>query len=331
MSKKNKNILTIILSFVLVLLVSLMVACGATNKPANGKETEIDSSNTGTEKSEIDETEIGTEETSEIETSTEEDTSSELIEDTEDDTSADTEFDTETENSGSEQNEETTNNTDKPSDKPNEGSGTGNNNNSNTGNPSTGSNNESGGNTSNNNTGSTTQKPSDNNNVGNSNSSSGNNNNAGNNNSDNGSSDIIPDIEIENKPGVIKVESSKEAFDLINEERVRLGLEPAVWDETCERIALLRAEEIALLGTSELYEDAHAGIQKYKEEHPYIGECVAWGYTSAEGVVNGWMNSTGHRNALMMYDAVKLAVARWENKWVAINNIDLDAFYESME
>lgn len=106
---------------------------------------------------------------------------------------------------------------------------------------------------------------------------------------------------------------------LSNAERVKLGLQPATWDAECERIALLRAAEFSELPVIN-GSNAHAGFYKYQEQNYALGECVAWGYMSASGAVNGWMNSTGHRECLMEADRTKLAVVRLGSIWVAINS-----------
>ena len=118
---------------------------------------------------------------------------------------------------------------------------------------------------------------------------------------------------------VVTPKTSKEALDLINAERIALGLEPAVWDAECERIAMLRAQELYEL--ERLTEaNAHDGFYKYQKENRKLCECVAWGYSSAEGAVNGWMNSTAHRDALMRDNRTKIAIVYCGDRWVAINS-----------
>ena len=118
-----------------------------------------------------------------------------------------------------------------------------------------------------------------------------------------------------NSEETLTPETSREAFELINAERVKLGLEPAVWDAECERIALIRGEEIAPYAIPE-----HDGFLKFQNENRKLCECLAWGYLTAEGVVNGWMNSSAHKNILMDPQYTKLAVVRVGNKWVAVNS-----------
>ena len=111
----------------------------------------------------------------------------------------------------------------------------------------------------------------------------------------------------------LSAKASREAFDLINKERAKLGMPLAVWDSECERIALLRAKEL-------LKDCSHNGFDKFQSSNHKLGECIAWGYSSAGGVVKGWMDSKGHRNALMEETRTKLAVARCGDKWVAVNS-----------
>lgn len=123
----------------------------------------------------------------------------------------------------------------------------------------------------------------------------------------------LPVVQEEEVP--LAPELSMKAFELINAERVKLGLEPAVWDAECERISLIRAEEIAPFAIPE-----HDGFFKFQNENRKLCECLAWGYLSEEEVVNAWMNSSAHKDILMDAKYVKLAVARIGNKWVAVNS-----------
>lgn len=115
---------------------------------------------------------------------------------------------------------------------------------------------------------------------------------------------------------------SIEAFDLINAERVKLGLEPAVWDMECERIAFIRAEEIYALGYDIYFSDIdpHSGFKKFFVENNSLSECLAFGASNAEGVLDMWMNSEGHRTILMKDNRVYLAVVQIGDRWVAINS-----------
>lgn len=140
------------------------------------------------------------------------------------------------------------------------------------------------------------------------------NNNSGNNSSNSGGNQSNNTVQETPTP-----QTSKEAFDLINAERVKLGLEPAVWDAECERIALIRAEEIAELKNINV-NNAHEGFWKFQNENRKLCECVAWGQPSAESAVIAWMHSEGHRDTLMDPDYTKIAIAYCNGRWVAINS-----------
>ena len=113
--------------------------------------------------------------------------------------------------------------------------------------------------------------------------------------------------------------ASREAFDLINQERLKLGLQPAVWDSTCEKIAKIRAREVFAIESLN-QSNAHEGMLKFQNVNRRLGECIAWGYGSASGAVNGWMNSSGHRATLMAEEWVHLAIYRMGDRWVAVNS-----------
>ena len=131
----------------------------------------------------------------------------------------------------------------------------------------------------------------------------------GNNNSTGGTVSSNPENPFPENP---VAQLSHEAINLINAERAKLGLGKLTYDSKLGEIALKRAVEI----TTDL---SHDGMDKYDPKHR-MGECIAWGYGSASAVVNGWMNSTGHRDTLMTPDDTKIAVAHCGSYWVAVTS-----------
>lgn len=103
---------------------------------------------------------------------------------------------------------------------------------------------------------------------------------------------------------------SMEAFNLINAERVKLGLNALEYDSSLAEIAKKRALEIQT-------DFSHNGMYKYSK---YLGECLAQLNSSnnAKTCVTGWMNSTAHKNILMRNYRTTIAVAYLNNKWVAV-------------
>ena len=107
-----------------------------------------------------------------------------------------------------------------------------------------------------------------------------------------------------------KATISMDAVNIINQERSKRGLSTLSYDASLGSIAKKRAVEI-------LTDFSHNGMDKYDPNYR-IGECIAYGYTSPSGVVNGWMNSTAHKGALLRESNTKIAVARCGDHRVAL-------------
>ena len=105
---------------------------------------------------------------------------------------------------------------------------------------------------------------------------------------------------------------SYDAINLINQERTKLGKSALSYSSELGDIALKRAKEIST-------DFSHDGMDKYDPTYR-IGECIAYGYGSASRAVNGWMNSSGHKDTLMdgSKTHTQIAVARYGNYWVAL-------------
>lgn len=80
-------------------------------------------------------------------------------------------------------------------------------------------------------------------------------------------------------------------LEMVNKERNAVGLGSLVMDEDLLDAAMLRAAECVLYysHTRPNGEDCFSASSKMS------GENIAIGYTSAEAVMNGWMNSPGHK------------------------------------
>jgi uncharacterized protein YkwD len=104
-------------------------------------------------------------------------------------------------------------------------------------------------------------------------------------------------------------------FDLINAERRRRGLRPLVFNARLDQMARIQATNMAYFQKM-----AHVIPQAqlptlsdraHSVEYPYaeIAENVALGYPTAEAVVQGWMNSTGHRANILNPGVVETGIA----------------------
>ena len=103
-------------------------------------------------------------------------------------------------------------------------------------------------------------------------------------------------------------------FDLINGQRRRQGLRPLVYNPQLDRMAKIQAENMA-----RYQKMAHvipdASLPSLGDRARYVGyvygrlaENVALGYPNAETVVEGWMNSSGHRRNILDGEVVETGV-----------------------
>lgn len=102
-----------------------------------------------------------------------------------------------------------------------------------------------------------------------------------------GGSSSSSDIDIE--------EFREEVIRLTNTERENAGLDPLVEDSTAMEYAQIRANELLELFSHDRPNGETGGMYS----HYSFGENVAKGSKTPEAVVQGWMNSTGHRNTIL--------------------------------
>lgn len=103
----------------------------------------------------------------------------------------------------------------------------------------------------------------------------------------------------------------QEILRLVNIERAKEGIAPLTMDNSnLTAAAQLRATELPTLyshtrpdGTS-----CFTALSEFGVTYRYAGENIAAGYPSAAAVVNGWMNSEGHRANIMNPNYKKLGV-----------------------
>jgi uncharacterized protein YkwD len=104
-------------------------------------------------------------------------------------------------------------------------------------------------------------------------------------------------------------------FDLINAERRRRRLAPLVYQAQLDRMAKIQAAQMATFQKM-AHELPSAEFPKLSDRARRVGysygriaENVALGYPSAEGVVEGWMSSKGHRENILARDVVETGIA----------------------
>ncbi|MFS0836204.1 CAP domain-containing protein [Paenibacillus sp. 1P03SA] len=103
----------------------------------------------------------------------------------------------------------------------------------------------------------------------------------------------------------------KQTFDLTNAIRVRHGKSPFVWDEPIASTARKHSEDMAVNGyfdhTNKQGLSPFDRMEKDGLKYRSAAENIAAGYSGPIEVVNGWMNSTGHRKNIMG-DTTRLGV-----------------------
>lgn len=103
--------------------------------------------------------------------------------------------------------------------------------------------------------------------------------------------------------------------ELVNEERAKAGVNPLTLDENVTAAAQVRAVECETSfahtrpdGTSFATALQEAGVS-----YRGAGENIAWGQKSPEEVMNGWMNSEGHRANILNEKYTTIGVGYYQN------------------
>lgn len=90
-----------------------------------------------------------------------------------------------------------------------------------------------------------------------------------------------------------------EVVRLVNEIRRQNGLKPLTQDWQLSRVARYKSEDMRKLSyfshTSPTYGSPFDMMRSFGISYRTAGENIAKGYKTPEAVVNGWMNSPGHR------------------------------------
>ncbi|WP_084281490.1 CAP domain-containing protein [Alkaliphilus transvaalensis] len=94
----------------------------------------------------------------------------------------------------------------------------------------------------------------------------------------------------------------KEMVDLINKERIEVGLEPLIIDLTLTKIARLKSKDLIEENYFNHYSPTYGSpfemMEKYKIDYLFAGENLA-GHNSVIGAHHSLMNSTTHRQNIL--------------------------------
>ena len=95
--------------------------------------------------------------------------------------------------------------------------------------------------------------------------------------------------------GYFDYAGAKQIVDLVNVERAKLGLHALVINDELMKIAQLRSAETVIL----FDHDRPNGLSCFSLGNNMSGENIAAGYSDANAVMVGWMNSPGHKANLL--------------------------------
>ena len=91
----------------------------------------------------------------------------------------------------------------------------------------------------------------------------------------------------------------QEVIRLVNEIRVQNGLKALTYDWELARVARFKSQDMKdnkyFSHTSPVYGTPFQMIKNFGISYRSAGENIAKGYATPQAVVNGWMNSSGHR------------------------------------
>ncbi|KNF07183.1 S-layer-like domain-containing protein [Gottschalkia purinilytica] len=112
--------------------------------------------------------------------------------------------------------------------------------------------------------------------------------------------------------GTISFKIESEVVRLTNIERNKIGLAPFTIDFNLGKVARIKSQDMADKNyfdhTSPTYGSPFEMMKKFGIKYMAAGENIAKGYSSAEGVVNGWMNSPGHKANILSSNFGKIGV-----------------------
>jgi uncharacterized YkwD family protein/spore coat assembly protein SafA len=133
---------------------------------------------------------------------------------------------------------------------------------------------------------------------------------------------IYPNQKV-NVPNIDKTKSvENHVLNIVNQERQKQGLKPLQMDWELQRVARVKACDMAQKGyfshQSPTYGSPFDMMKQFGISYRTAGENIAQGQRSPQEVMNAWMNSTGHRANILKSDFTHIGVGHCEqgNHWV---------------
>ncbi|WP_164779759.1 CAP domain-containing protein [Paenibacillus kobensis] len=113
---------------------------------------------------------------------------------------------------------------------------------------------------------------------------------------------------------------AKQVLDLVNAQRKNNGLGALTLDSALSNMALVKAKDMINNNyfdhNSPTYGSPFDMMKQFGISYRSAGENIAKGQTTAQQVMNDWMNSAGHRANILNSSYTKLGVGFYNNAWV---------------
>ncbi|MBO5356255.1 MAG: SafA/ExsA family spore coat assembly protein [Clostridia bacterium] len=109
----------------------------------------------------------------------------------------------------------------------------------------------------------------------------------------------------------------KEVVRLVNQERAKNGLSSLTYDWELSRVARYKSQDMKdnnyFSHTSPTYGSPFQMMKSFGITYRTAGENIARGYKTPEAVVDGWMNSSGHRANILNSSFTRIGVGYVSN------------------
>ncbi len=107
---------------------------------------------------------------------------------------------------------------------------------------------------------------------------------------------------------------AQEIMDLVNAERAKAGLAPLALVSEISQAAELRASDLYSKFSHERPDGSSykTALHQYGISYRGTGENVAYGYRTPKAVMEGWMNSEGHRNNILNEKFTNIGVGHYK-------------------
>lgn len=130
----------------------------------------------------------------------------------------------------------------------------------------------------------------------------------------------VPQKSANPQPSTNTSQSVQQVLDLVNKERTNAGLKPLSLNSELSKMALAKAQDMYdnnyFDHQSPTYGSPFDMMKAFGISYNSAGENIAKGQSSAEEVMNQWMNSPGHRANILNSSFTEIGIGYYNSEWV---------------